>query len=71
MVYPLQMILPDGTYVAGMGLAAGCLTVFVIGILMRAYFIRFIFSLTERFFLKLPLIKTIYSALKEFFGLFS
>jgi uncharacterized membrane protein len=27
--------------------------------------------LTERFFLKVPLIKTIYSALKEFFGLFA
>ncbi|MDA1331302.1 MAG: DUF502 domain-containing protein [Proteobacteria bacterium] len=71
MGYPLQMILPDGIYVVGMGLVAGCLGVFLIGILMRAYFIRFIFDLTERFFLKVPLIKTIYSALREFFGLFT
>ena len=66
MVSPLQMVLPAGTYVAGMGLAAGCVVVFLIGILMRAYVIRSIFNLTERFFLKVPLIKTIYSALKEF-----
>ena len=71
MVSPLQMVLPEGTYVAGMGLATGCIVVFVIGILMRAYVIRSIFNLTERFFLKVPLIKTIYSALKEFFGLFA
>ena len=71
MVSPLKMILPEGMYVAGMGLAAGCVVVFVIGILMRAYVIRSIFTLTERFFLKVPLIKTIYSALKEFFGLFA
>lgn len=38
---------------------------------MRAYLIRSVFGLTEKLFLKVPLVKTIYSALKEFFGLFA
>jgi len=68
---PLKTLLPDGVYVTGMGLLVGCGVVFAIGILMRAYLIRSVFGLTEKLFLKVPLVKTIYSALKEFFGLFA
>ena len=68
---PLKTLLPAGVYVTGMGLLVGCGAVFAIGILMRAYLIRSVFSLTEKLFLKVPLVKTIYSALKEFFGLFA
>ena len=68
---PLKTLLPAGVYVTGMGLLVGCGVIFAIGILMRAYLIRSVFSLTEKLFLKVPLVKTIYSALKEFFGLFA
>jgi uncharacterized membrane protein len=68
---PLKILLPEGTYVTGMGLVAGVVVIFVVGVLMRAYIIRAIFEMTEKLLLKVPLIKTIYSALREFFGLFA
>lgn len=71
MIYPLSLILPEGAYVTGMGLMAGFLVMLIVGVLMRAYVIRTIFNFTEKMFLRVPLIKTVYSALKEFFSLFA
>ena len=45
--------------------------IFVVGVLMRAYIVRRLFRFTENLLLQLPLIKTIYAALRDFFGLFA
>lgn len=68
---PLQLLVPDGYYRVGMGLAAGIVVIFVVGVLMRAYIVRRVFRFTEQLLLRLPLIKTIYAALRDFFGLFA
>ena len=68
---PLQWLIPEGFYSAGMGLVAGVLVIFVVGVLMRAYIVRRLFQITEKILLQLPLIKTIYAALRDFFGLFA
>ena len=68
---PLQWLIPEGFYRAGMGLVAGVLVIFVVGVLMRAYIVRRLFQITEKILLQLPLIKTIYAALRDFFGLFA
>ncbi|UCD67354.1 MAG: DUF502 domain-containing protein, partial [Betaproteobacteria bacterium] len=68
---PLQWLIPEESYRVGMGLAVGVLIIFAVGILMRAYIVRRLFALTEKLLLKLPLIKTIYAALRDFFGLFA
>ena len=68
---PLQMLIPAGFYHVGMGLAVGIAAIFVVGVLMRAYIVRRLFALTEKIFLNVPLIKTIYAALRDFFGLFA
>ena len=68
---PLQWLIPEGYYKVGMGLAVGVLVIFVVGVLMRAYIVRRVFELTERLLLGVPLIKTIYAALRDFFGLFA
>jgi uncharacterized membrane protein len=68
---PLQWLIPEGFYRAGMGLVVGVLVIFVVGVLMRAYIVRRLFGFTENLLLQLPLIKTIYAALRDFFGLFA
>ncbi len=68
---PLQWLIPEGFYRAGMGLVVGMAVIFVVGILMRAYIVRRLFQFTEKLLLQLPLIKTIYAALRDFFGLFA
>jgi len=68
---PLRWLIPEGDYRTGMGLAVGIAVIFVVGILMRAYIVRRVFELTETILLKVPLIKTIYAALRDFFGLFA
>ena len=67
----MQLLIPAGFYHVGMGLAVGIAAIFVVGVLMRAYIVRRLFALTEKIFLNVPLIKTIYAALRDFFGLFA
>jgi uncharacterized membrane protein len=68
---PLRWLIPDGYYRGGMGLLVGIVVIFVIGVLMRAYIVRRVFEFSERILLEIPLIKTIYAALRDFFGMFA
>ena len=68
---PLLFLLPDDSYRAGMGLVAGIVLVFVTGLLMRAWLFRQIIKGGEELLMHVPLVKGVYKALKDFFGLFS
>ena len=68
---PLRWLIPDDYYRGGMGLLVGIVAIFVVGILMRAYIVRRVFEFSERILLEIPLIKTIYAALRDFFGMFA
>jgi uncharacterized membrane protein len=67
----LLFLMPDEYYRAGMGLLAALVVIFLIGLLMRAWLFRQLVKLGESLLLKIPLIKIIYRALKDLFGLFS
>jgi uncharacterized membrane protein len=68
---PLLWLIPDEAYRAGMGFLVALAVIFVVGVLMRAYFVRQIFRWAERLLLEIPLVKSIYGALRDFFGLFA
>jgi len=68
---PLLWLIPDEAYRAGMGFLVAIAVIFVVGVLMRAYFVRQIFRWAERLLLEIPLVKSIYGALRDFFGLFT
>src|SRR5690349_12850999 len=68
---PLLFLLPDDSYRAGMGLVAGIVLIFVTGLLMRAWLFRQIVKGGEDLLMHVPLVKGVYKALKDFFGLFS
>jgi len=67
----LQLVLPEAIYFPGMGMIAGLIVVFIVGLLMNAYVVRQLFALGEQVLYHLPLIKTVYRAFRDFFDFFS
>jgi len=63
--------LPEGWYVPGMGVAAGLLLILVIGILTRIWLARELIALGERILAHIPLVKTIYTPLKDMMRMFT
>ena len=67
----LRYILPDVLYFPGLGVLAGLVVVFVVGLVMKAYFVRQLFALGEAVLYRLPIIKTVYRAIRDMFDFFS
>lgn len=65
----LAWVLPRESRMPGMGIAFAALIVFGVGILMRAWVIRALFHKVEEALLRIPLINSIYSALRDLFSL--
>lgn len=64
----LKFTMPGGWYVPGMGLASGLALVVLIGLLSHVLIFQKIFHLGDAIFNRLPLVKTIYTAIKDFIG---
>jgi uncharacterized membrane protein len=64
----IKYILPEGWYLPGMGLVAGLALVALIGLLSHVLIFQKLFNLGETIFHRLPLVKTIYIAIKDFIG---
>jgi uncharacterized membrane protein len=62
---PLKLILPQGLYRPGMGLIAGFLLLFVVGLLVNAYLVRRALGFGESLLLRIPVVKTVYSAIRD------
>lgn len=67
----IRVFLPDRIYHPGMGLAAGILIVFIVGMLMNAWIIRKWFALSEHLLYRTPIVKSLYGSIREFFEFFS
>lgn len=67
----IRVFLPDHVYHPGMGLAAGILIVFIVGLLMNAWIVRKWFSWSEHLLYRTPIIKSVYGSIREFFDFFS
>ena len=66
----LRWALPHATYFPGLGMIAGLIVIFVVGLLMKAILVRQLFAFGEAILLRLPLIKTVYRAMKDLFDFF-
>lgn len=64
----IKLVLPEGWYWPGMGIAAGLLLIFLIGLLMLSWGVRWLFAWAERIVFKIPLIKTVYGAVRDLIG---
>ena len=64
----LKLTLPDGWYVPGMGLVSGLVLITLVGLLSHVLIFQKLFNLGDAIFNRLPLVKTIYTAIKDFIG---
>jgi len=62
---------PGTASLPGMGLLMSLLVIFVVGLLMQAVFFREFIKWTEEQLERVPLIKTVYSAVRDLTGFFS
>src|ERR671914_3085030 len=67
---PLRLLMPDETYLAGTGIVLAIAIVFGVGLLMHGVLFRQLFRRAEAALLALPLVRSIYSAVKDLIGLF-
>ena len=67
----LEFILPPDLYWPGMGFAIALVLIFVIGLLMQLYVVKALFRKIEDLLYHMPLIKSVYGAIRDFFQYFS
>jgi uncharacterized membrane protein len=66
----VKLILPEDWYHPGMGLAVAIALIFAVGVLMHGWLFRRLFRRIEFLLLRVPLVRSVYSALRELLGLF-
>jgi len=67
----LQRFLPEGWYVPGMGLLSALAITALIGLLTHVILFQRLFAVGDAILNRLPLVKTLYNAIKDFMAYFS
>ncbi|MGD2074350.1 MAG: DUF502 domain-containing protein [Gammaproteobacteria bacterium] len=67
----IRLLLPQEWYWPGMGLLTAIGMVFLVGLLMHAYVVQRLFAKAEDVLYHVPLIKSVYRAIRDFFDFFS
>jgi uncharacterized membrane protein len=67
----IRLVLPEDFYWPGMGVIAAIAVVFGVGLLMHAYVVQRLFAMGEEILYHVPVIKSIYRAIRDFFSYFS
>lgn len=71
-LYPvITSIIPERFYWPGMGVIAGLVLLFFIGLIVNAWLVRNLIQVGENLIERIPLIKSIYSTLRDFVEYFS
>ena len=66
----LTLVIPESAYWPGLGLVAGLLLLYVVGLAVNAYFVRRALRLSDDLFARIPVVKTIYVAIRDFMRFF-
>lgn len=62
---PLKWLVSETYYWPGMGLIAGVLVLLAVGLLVNAYLVRRFIEFGERLLLRVPVLKTVYGAIRD------
>src|SRR6476646_1540758 len=62
---PLKLVVGEGYYFPGMGLITGFLLLFVVGLAVNAFLVRRLLGFGEELLLRVPVVKTVYSAIRD------
>ena len=66
----LKLLIPANLYWPGLGLLAGLLVLYAVGLAVNAYFVRRALRLSDQLFAHIPVVKTIYMAIRDFMRFF-
>jgi uncharacterized membrane protein len=66
-----KYLFPESKYFPGLGILVGIIVVLIVGLMMNAYLVQKLFSFGEKILYRLPLVKSIYRAFRDFFDFFS
>jgi uncharacterized membrane protein len=67
----LMLLIPDDWYRTGMGLVVAIVVVFVVGLLMGDIVFRRVVQWAEWLLLEIPLVRSVYAAMRDLLGLFA
>lgn len=67
----LRWALPVDWHIPGLGLIAGVVLIFLLGLLLHAYLVERLWRAFENLLTRIPLVNSIYSATQELMGFFS
>jgi uncharacterized membrane protein len=66
----IRRLIPEGAYWPGLGLIAGLLLLYLVGLAVNAYVVRRALRFGDRLFARIPVVKTIYLATRDFMRFF-
>ncbi len=66
---PIKAVIADANYWPGMGLVTGFVLMFLVGLAVNAYLVRKVLRWGEALILRIPVIRTIYAAIRDITGL--
>ena len=61
----LRIVLPDRVYRPGMGVGAGLILIFLVGLLMHAWIVRKVFAWGEALLYRMPIVKSVYGSIRD------
>lgn len=64
-------LVPERYYLPGLGFVLGVVIIYAVGFLVQSFVIGRLWESIQRLFERVPLVKTVYSALNDFFEFFS
>lgn len=62
---PIKWVLDDANYWPGMGLVTGFVLLFLVGLAVNAFIVRRVLGVGEELLLRVPVVKTVYSAIRD------
>ena len=62
---PIKLLLGPSNYYPGMGLVMGFALLFIVGLAVNAFLVRRLLGLGEELLLRVPVVKTVYSAIRD------
>jgi uncharacterized membrane protein len=66
-----KLVIPERYYLPGLGIALGIALTFGVGLLAKAWLFRAIFDWWDGLFNRIPLVKTVYGAVRDFMSFIS
>src|ERR1043165_5719360 len=62
---PIKWVIDDANYWPGMGLVTGFMLLFIVGLAVNAFVVRRMLGVGEELLLRVPVVKTVYSAIRD------